>query len=84
VAVSQPFEQGNASLQKQLSDGNYATFAGDMTTDNTIDGADKVIWQPINGAFNQYHKADTNLDGDINGADKAIWYSNNGRFTDIE
>ncbi len=82
--AGQTFEQGNASLQKQMNDGIYAAFAGDISTDHTIDGADKIIWEPMNGSFNQYHAGDTNLDGDINGADKGVWFSNNGTFTDIE
>ena len=82
--TGQAFEQGNASLQKEMNDGTHAAFAGDITTDNTIDGLDKVIWEPLNGTFNQYHAGDTNLDGDINGADKGVWFSNNGTFTDIE
>jgi len=82
--TGQLFEQGNASLQKQMTDGIHAAFAGDIATDHTIDGGDKVMWEPMNGTFYQYNPADTNLDGDINGADKGVWFENNGTFTDIE
>ncbi len=82
--INQPFVSGNASLQQEIGSDTHAMFAGDITAEHTIDGLDKIIWEPMNGTFNQYHPADTNLDGDINGADKGVWFSNNGTFTDIE
>jgi len=38
AGISQPFEQGNASLQKEMDNGIHAAFAGDITIDHTIDG----------------------------------------------
>jgi len=83
-AVTQDFEAGNNSRQKQLSNGSYAMYAADITGEHTIDGEDKIIWSALNGTFYQYHPADTNLDGDINGLDKLFWSTNNGVFTHIE
>jgi len=68
--------------QKQMSDGNWALFAGDCDPLDTggydVNGQDKTMWSNSNGNFGQYLPADLNLDGDINGSDKILWERNNG------
>ncbi len=68
--------------QKQLADGTWAMFAGDIDQSDIpsydINSSDKSIWFNDNGIFKNYLPADMNLDGDINGQDKALWENNNG------
>lgn len=68
--------------QKQLADGTWAMFAGDIDQSDLpsydINSNDKSIWFDNNGIFKNYLPADMNLDGDINGEDKALWENNNG------
>jgi|GEM_PF-1116007 len=69
--------------QKQLVNGKWVMFAGDMnqmidSPSYDINGTDKVIWDSVNGEFDQYVPADVNLDGDVNGSDKIPWEENNG------
>ncbi len=68
--------------QKQLANGNWCMFAGDVDQSDLpsydINGIDKAAWSPENGLFDQYSDTDMNLDGDTNGADKALWDLNNG------
>ncbi len=73
--------------QKQMEDGVWCLFAGDIDPNDAnsydINGSDKSIWQNQNGTFDAYLPADLNQDSDINGADKGIWQSNNGTFSAV-
>ncbi len=68
--------------QKQLNNGTWGMFAGDVDQSDIpsydINSNDKSIWFDDNGIFRNYLPADMNLDGDINGEDKALWENNNG------
>lgn len=55
-------------------------MAGDANGDFDINGDDKAVWQPANGQFNIYHRADFNMDATVDGADKGIWFNANGNF----
>ncbi len=74
--------QGNTG-QKQLSNGKWVMFAGDINQDYDINGADKTEWAALNGTFNSYLNADINQDGDVNGSDRIDWARNNGVFSDV-
>lgn len=69
--------------QKQLSNGKWVMYAGDLNHDHDITGADKAIWSAVNGTFNTYLDADINFDGDVNGSDRIEWERNNGVFSDV-
>lgn len=69
--------------QKQLTNGKWVMFAGDINNDQDINGADKADWAIVNGTFNSYLKADINQDGDVNGDDRIDWSLNNGVFSDV-
>lgn len=69
--------------QKQLSNGKWVMFAGDINQDKDISGADKSIWSIFNGSFGIYSNSDINLDGDVNGDDRIRWGLNNGVFSNV-
>jgi len=74
--------------QKQLDNGKWAAFAGNVLQISTgidinehrddITGQDKAEWLIDNGVFDIYLLGDMNLDGDVNGQDKTLWFENNG------
>jgi len=68
--------------QKQMSDGEWVLFAGDIVQDDVstfdITGSDKARFSLENGQFGNYFGSDMNMDGDIDGADKAVFSANNG------
>ncbi len=68
--------------QKQLSNGEWAMFAGDADQMDfpsfDVNGTDKTEWFENNGVFDYYLSPDFNLDGDVNGQDKSLWFENNG------
>lgn len=64
--------------QKLLPNGEWALFAGDVSHDNDINGADKGIWNQENGRSGEYLDGDTDLNGDVNGSDKGVWSENSG------
>ncbi len=69
--------------QKQLSNGQWVMYAGDINNDLDINGADKALWNDANGFFDTYLNTDIDLNGDINGGDKALWNGNNGVFSSV-
>jgi len=64
--------------QKQLPNGDWTLFAGDVNGDNDITGADKGVWDGENGLSKQYLDSDIDMNADINGADKGVWSENSG------
>jgi len=70
--------------QKQLANGKWVMFSGDINNDLDINGADKTLWDATNGSFNLYLPADLNLNGDVNGNDRIDWSINNGIFSNID
>lgn len=77
------YSVGGNRGQKQLSNGKWVMFAGDINHDHDINGADKALWGAVNGTFNTYIDADINQDGDVNGNDRIDWSINNGLFSDV-
>lgn len=69
--------------QKQLSNGKWVLYAGDIDQNRDINGGDKTIWAYFNGSFGVYQPSDVNLDGDINGDDRIRWSINNGIFSNV-
>jgi|GEM_PF-3668211 len=89
--ITHDFTSNNSYLggglgQKLLDNTIWCLYAGDSTPSNTgyeISGADNVLWQGLNGNFQQYLPVDYDLDGDVNAADKVLWYRNNGVFSGV-
>ena len=81
------FKDPTSVGQKQLSNGQWVMYGGDMSQMDSpsydINGTDKAIWDRDNGEFDQYVPADINLDGDINGLDKIPWEENNGNSSRV-
>ncbi len=75
--------KGGGRGQKQLSNGKWSMFSGDINNDLDINGADRVLWAAANGSFGAYLQEDLNLDGDVNGNDKIYWDLNNGVFSTV-
>jgi len=66
---------------RNLINGQYAMYAGDVNQDRFIDGGDVNYWNNGNGYWDVYQSADANLNGDINGSDKQLIDSNDGLFS---
>jgi len=64
--------------QKQLPNGDWSLFTGDINGDYDINGADNSIRSIQNGTFGKYMKGDINLDADVNGTDRGLWSPNSG------
>ncbi len=69
--------------QWEILPGVWGMIAGDGSQENDLQsydvgGADKIIWEQMNGRFDEYLPADYNMDGEVNGGDKSIWVPNNG------
>lgn len=70
--------RGNWFGQKQLLNGAWVSFTGDMNGDCDINGEDNTIRSAQNGTFGQYIQGDLNLDADVNGTDRGLWSPNSG------
>jgi len=64
--------------QKQLPNGEWVLFTGDLNGDYDINGADNGIRYGQNGIFGQYIEGDMNMNADVNGADTGLWSNNSG------
>lgn len=64
--------------QKQLPNGDWSLFGGDMNGDCDINGADKSIWYDQNGLSGEYLPGDIDMNADVNGADKSFWSESSG------
>jgi len=69
--------------QKQVANGKWVMFSGDINHDLDINGADRVLWAVANGSFGSYVYEDLNLNGDVNGDDRIYWAGNNGVFSTV-
>lgn len=69
--------------QKQLPDGTWVLFAGDMDGNYDINGGDKTIWDDQNGTSGQYLHGDNNMDADVTGSDKGPWGNNSGYSSSV-
>jgi|GEM_PF-1784290 len=78
----------NIGFGQKLIGNNYCLFAGNgdpnEISGSDINGQDRIIWQQLNGTFNQYLMPDFDLDGDVSGKDRILWDTNNGIFSDVE
>lgn len=73
----------SSTSQGELQPGIWGLFTGNGSTDNDINGQDKVLWALENGLFSIYSAQDFNMDADISAADKVIWAPNNGLFSEV-
>jgi|GEM_PF-2916928 len=69
--------------QKQMTNGKWVLFSGDINNDLDINGADRVLWAVANGSFGAYLSEDLNLNGDVTGDDRIYWAGNNGVFSTV-
>ncbi len=74
---------GGGRGQKQLSNGKWAMFSGDVNSDLDVNGVDRVLWAAANGSFSAYLREDLNFDGDVTGNDRIYWLGNNGIFSTV-
>ncbi len=85
-AASDSYSVGAGFGQKQIGV-TWCLFSSNADqsdpTGYQISGADRILWQPLNGTFDEYRIVDFNLDGDINGQDKLQWSINSGIFSAI-
>jgi len=69
---------------KQLPNGQYAMYTGEVDPgiegqgSGDISGADLIQFQPLNGQYDMYSRADLDLSGDNNLFDKFLWSKNAG------
>lgn len=81
--IADSYKDQTSFGQLEVLPGVWGMIAGDGSQENDIQsydvgGQDKIIWETLNGIFDQYLPADYNLDGEVNGGDKSVWSPNNG------
>jgi uncharacterized protein YjdB len=87
--ISDPFNFGTFSGQKQIQTGKYAMLAGNgnqtltNSSDTDINFDDRTFWETLNGQIARYRNSDYNLNGDTNFNDRRVWELNNGKFTSV-
>ena len=62
--------------QKQLSDGAYALFAGDINGDGIISYSDFNLYLAQTGSINTYNDSDINLDANTSTFDFNLYLPN--------
>jgi len=77
------YRGGSGFGQKELSNGTWASFSGDLNGDHDINGADNGIRFEQNGLHLQYLKGDMNMDADVNGSDRGILSPNMGYSSSV-
>lgn len=73
TSVNGPFQV------KQMFDGFYAMYAGDINQDGTINNTDYDNWVVEPAVLNTYYETDTNLDGSVQTTDYDVWFENRAK-----
>jgi hypothetical protein len=73
-----------ANAQKELTDGYFGMWCGDMNGDGTINAADLVPAWKSNSGKTGYYPADLNFNRQVNNPDKdTSWQPNSGKGTNV-
>jgi len=65
---------------KQLDNGSYAMFGGDITVDHIIQVTDYDVWALNPALLSVYTAADINLDGTVQVTDYDAWFANKAKL----